>query len=74
MAGSAAEHHARKVGMGDNGDTAQSGRGRLQGGGNVLQGGGAGGPYVWVGDVGPFCVNIEEGGMDAHWIPSTYPG
>ena len=72
MAGCAAKHHARKVGHGEIGDTTPLGRVRPQGGGNVLQGGGAGSTIVWVGYVGPFGGNGEEGGRDAYWVPSTY--
>ena len=47
----------RKVGLGDTGDTAPTGRVITQGVGNFLQVGGAGNPIVWVGDVGPFGGN-----------------
>ena len=57
--GCSEEHHACKVGLGETGDTAPTGRGRPQGGGNVLQGGGSSDTPVWVGDVGPFCSNGE---------------
>ena len=40
--GCAAEHHVRKVVLGDNGNTDMTGRVRTQGEGNVLQGGGPG--------------------------------
>ena len=66
MSGCVAEHHARKVDLGDTGDTALTGRGITQGVGNVLQGGGAGYLTVRIGDVGDFGGNGEEGGMDAH--------
>ena len=66
IGGFAAEHHARKVGMGDTGDTDPTGRGRPQGGGNVLQGGGSRNTTVWVGYVGPSGRNVEEGGRDTH--------
>ena len=72
MTGCAAEHHAHKVGLGETGDTALTGRGRTQGVGNVLHGGGAGNPNVRVGDVGPFGGNRKEGGRDTHWVPSEY--
>ena len=66
MVGCAAEHHARKVGLGETGDTATTVRGRNQGIGNFLQGGGAGDSTVWVRDVGTFGDNVEEGGRDTH--------
>ena len=74
MASCAAEHHARKVVLGDTGDTDPTGRGITQGAGNVLQGGGAGDPTVRVGDLGPFGGNGEEDGRDSNWIPSTDHG
>ena len=42
---------------GDTGDTALTGRGMPQGGGNFLQGGGTSNTTVWFGDVGTFSVN-----------------
>ena len=58
------------IGLGDTGDTAPTGRGRTQGVGNFLQGGGSENSTVWVGDVGPFGGNGEEGGGDTHLVPS----
>ena len=69
MAVCAAEHHARKVGLGSTGNTDPTRRGRPQGDGNVIQGGGSSNTTVWVGDVGTFDRNVEEGGRDAHWVP-----
>ena len=60
------EHHARKVGLGETRETAPTGRGRPQGDGNVLQGGGSGNTTAWVKDVGPLCRNVEEGGRGTH--------
>ena len=57
MAGCAAEHHARKVGLGETGDTALTGKGRTQGVGNFLQVNGAGNSNVCVVDVGTFGGN-----------------
>ena len=74
MAGCAAEHHALKVIKGENGETSTTGRGRTQGGGNVLQGGGAGDPIVWVRDVGNFGGNEEEGGREVHWVTLKFHG
>ena len=54
-----AEHHARKVGLGETGDTSLTVRGITQGVAKFLQGGGEGNSIVWVGDVGPFVVNGE---------------
>ena len=36
--------------------------------------GGAGDSTVWVGDVGPFGVNVEEGGRGIHWYPLSDHG
>ena len=55
-----------KVGLGETGDTAPTGRGITQGVGIFLQGGGAGDYTVWVWDVGTFGNNGEEGGRDIH--------
>ena len=66
-----AEHHARKVGLGENGDTALTGGVRTQVVGKFLQGGVAGDYNVWVGDVGPFGVNVEEGRGETHGVPVT---
>ena len=63
-----AEQHACKVVLGETGDTAPTRGGRTQGVGNFLQGVGVGGSTVWVGDVGPFGDNGEEGGRDTHWV------
>ena len=60
--------------MGETGDTSPMGMGRPQGGRNVLQGGGAGDIIVWFGDMDPFGGNVEEGGRDAHWVPSADHG
>ena len=72
MAGCAAEHHARKVGLGDSRDTALTGRGIPQGGSNVLQGGGPGNTDVWFRDVGTFGGNGEESRRAAHRFTHTY--
>ena len=68
------EHNARKVGMGDTGETDLTGRGRPQGGGNVLQGGGSSNNTVCIGDVGIFGSNVEEGRRDTYMVPQTYHG
>ena len=68
MDGRAAEHNAHKFGMGGIGDIASTRGGRNQGVRNFLQGDGAGNSTVWVGDVGPFGGNIEEGGRVTHWV------
>ena len=47
-------------------DTTLTGRGRSQGVGKFLQGGGEGDSIVWVGNVGPFRVNGKEDRGDAH--------
>ena len=71
MASCTAEHHSRKVGLGETGGTAPTGRGRPLGGINVLQGGGSIDPSVWVRDVGNLGINGEEGVRDSHWVPYT---
>ena len=60
MAICAAEHHARKVGLGGTGDTASTGGVITQGVNKLLQGCGAGNYIVWVRDVGPFGVNEKR--------------
>ena len=62
----AAEHHARKVGLGETEDIALTGRGITQGVGSFLQGSSAGYFTIWVGYVGPFGGNLHEGGRDTH--------
>ena len=74
MVGCASEYHTRKVGLGETGDTALTGRGRTQCVRNFLQGGGAGNSNVWVGDVDTFGGNGEECGRDTHRFPLTYHG
>ena len=68
------EHHARKVGLGETGETALTGRGRPQGGGNVLQSGGSSNITVWLGDVGPYGGNGEEGRRVTHRLPQIDHG
>ena len=69
-----AEHHARKVGLGETGDTVLTGGGRTKGIGNFIQGGGAGDYIVWVGEMGPFGGKVKEGRGDTHWVPATDHG
>ena len=69
MAGCAEEHHTRKVGFGETGDTDSKGGGRSQGVVKFLQGGGAINSNVWVGDVVNFIVNGKEGIWDIHRVP-----
>ena len=54
--------HERKVGIGETGDTATTGRGRIQGISNIIQGGGAGNPNVRDGDGGP--LGVMEGKLE----------
>ena len=58
--------------MGETGDTALKRENTTQGFGNFLQGGGAGDSIVWVGYVGPFGENGEEGRRDTHRISLSY--
>ena len=74
MASCAAEHHERKVGLGETGDTALTGGDRTQGVGNFLQGSGAGNSIVWVGDVCPFGINGKEGRGDTKKVSATDHG
>ena len=60
-----------KVGLGETGDTAPTGRGITQGVGIFLQGGGAGDYTVWVGDVDTFGVNGKDGRGDTHGVPAN---
>ena len=64
-------NHARKFGLGDIGDITSTGEGRTKGFGDFLQGGGAGYSIVWVGDMGSFGVNGEEGRGNTHGVPAT---
>ena len=74
MASYAAEHNARKVGLGETRENALTGGGRTRGVENFLQGGGAGNSIIWVRDVGPFGVNDEEGRRYTHGVPATDTG
>ena len=47
------------------------GRGKNPRFGKFIQGRGAGNYIVWVGDVGPFGVNVEEGRGETHRVPAT---
>ena len=60
--------------MGKTRETDLTGGGRTQGIVKFLQGGGAGYSIVWVGDVGTFGVNVEEGRGDTHRVPATDHG
>ena len=57
--------------MGETGDTAPKIRGRIQGGRNVLQGGGTSDITVWFGDVCLFVSNGEEGRRVTHRLTYT---
>ena len=74
MAGDKAENLTRKVGLGETGDTAPTGRGIPQSGGNVLQGDVTSNITVWFGDVGHFGVNGEKGRVGTYGILQTYHG
>ena len=50
----------RKVGLGDTGDTAPTGRGRTKGSENVFQGGGPSNITVWFRNVDNFFSNGKE--------------
>ena len=58
--------------MGETGDTALKRGNTTQGIENFLQGGGAGDYIVWVGYLGPFGKNGEEGRRDTHRVPLSY--
>ena len=72
MSGCEAGNNAHKVGLGETGDTALRGRGRTQGGGNVLQGSDLSNITVWFKDVGPFNRNREKGRRGMHGLPQKY--
>ena len=74
MAVDTEEHHARKFGLGESGETATMGRGRPQGGGNFLQGGVTSNITVWSREVGNFGGNGEEGRRGTHSLPQTDHG
>ena len=61
-----AKRHVGKVSLGKDGDTANTRRGGPQGVGNVLQGGGTSDITVWLGYLGPFGGNSEEGIRSTH--------
>ena len=74
MAVCAAEHHARKVGLGETGDTDLTVRGIPQGDGNFLQGSGPSDTNVWFGDVSTFGINVYEGRSNTHRVTQTDHG
>ena len=57
--------------MGGARDTTLTGGGIYQGFSKFLQGGGAGNSIVWVGNVGPFSVNVNEYRGDTHGVPAN---
>ena len=56
------------VSLGDTWDTNLKGSGRLEVGGNVLQGGGTSGTNIWFRYVGHFGSNEEEGNRVIHRV------
>ena len=74
MAGCAAEHNTRKVGLGETGNTALTGRGRSQDCDNCLQGSSPINTTVCFGDVGPFGRNVEEVRRFTYRAPQTDHG
>ena len=74
MSGGTAEYNTGKVGIVETGENALMGRGRTQGGGNVLQGGDPIEITIWFGDVGNFGRNGEEGRRGTHGLPQKYHG
>ena len=74
MAGCAAKHHVRKVGIGEARETTLTGGGIPQGVGKFLLSGGAGNSIVWVGNVAPFGINGKEDRGNAHEVPANYHG
>ena len=58
----------------ETGDTASTRGSRTQGVRNFLHGGSAGNYTAWVGSVGTFGDNGEEGGRDIHLVPSSDHG
>ena len=60
------ECQAGTEGLGEVGEDGKKGRGRLESGGNVLQGDEIGGVHIWIGDLGPIGGNGENSGRYSH--------
>ena len=56
------KHQAREDGLGEFGEAVNTGRGGSRGGVNVLQDSGTVSTTFWIGDLGIFSSNGEEGG------------
>ena len=57
--------------LGDIGEEAKNVRIGLQSGGNVLHVGGTGGDLIWIVDLGPIVVNVENVGRYTNWFSET---
>ena len=64
----------RKVGLGEARDTTSTGGGITQGVGKFPQVGDTGDSIVWLGKVGPFCVNFKEDRQNAHGVSANDHG
>ena len=74
MARGKAKHNARKVGLGEVGDTFMMGRGGPQGVGNVLQGSGTSDTTFWILYLRTFGRNREEGIGNTQYVYWTDHG
>ena len=66
MSSNKTKNQAIEGGLGEVGEAVKKGRVRYQGGGNVIQGGGIGSTTFWLGDLGTFVSDREEGGGHIH--------
>ena len=62
------EFQAGEEGLGEVGEVAKKGRGGLKSGRNDLKGGDTGGTTIWLGVLGTFAGNGEDGGGDTHCV------
>ena len=68
------EHQLGEEGLGEVGEVDKKGIGIPQSGGNILQGGDTGGTTLWIGDLGNFGGDGEDGGGDSHRVSKAYHG
>ena len=61
-------------GLVDIGGFDKNGRGGTQSGINVLQGDDTGGTPLWLGELGAFGGDGENGGGDTQWVSEAYHG
>ena len=71
MAGGTAERQAGVEGLGEMGGDATKGRGIIQSGGSILQGGSTGKYLIWIGVLDHVNNNGENGGRYTHRVSET---